>query len=116
MGSTVIAYRDYSDAGSSTGKKSPAPPITKTERIVLVHLCRQYFSKSRRKAARSRDEIADAMFVGAPAVQAHLNNLYMKFDIDGERGTKRDLLAEKVIDMGVITPRDYPPVEDPTSS
>jgi DNA-binding CsgD family transcriptional regulator len=114
VGATTIAYRDYSDAGSSTDKQGPTPDITKTERAVLKELCRQYFATARYKGPATRDEIAAALFVGAPAVQAHLSNLYLKFDIDGPRGTKRQLLAEKVLDKGVITRRDYPADEGET--
>jgi hypothetical protein len=115
VGSTIISYRDYSDAGSTTGKQEPAPAITKTEHAVLKELCRKYFSKSRTKAPSTREEMANALCVGEPAIQAHLGNLYVKFDIVGERGTKRELLAEKVMDRGVITRRDYPADEGPTT-
>jgi len=99
-GSTIVAYRDYSDAGSSTGKKAPTPAITNGERTVLKELCRQYFSTERTKYPASRAEMAAALYVGEAAVQAHLGNLYIKFDIHGPRGDKRQLLAEKVMDLG----------------
>jgi hypothetical protein len=115
VGSTLITYRDYTDLDSSTIKPKPAPPITKTEHSVLKELCRRYFAHVRTKGPATRDVIAAALFVGPPAVQAHLSNLYIKFDIVGERTEKRELLAEKVIDLGVITARDYRTDEGPTS-
>ena len=57
-GSTTMGYRDYAEADSSTGKKSPAPSITKGERAVLKELCRPYFSTGRTKAAASRECVA----------------------------------------------------------
>ena len=116
VGATTIDYRDYSNAGSSTGKKAPAPAVTPGERAVLKELCRPYFSNSRTKSAAERADIARALFVGEAAVQAHLGNLYMKFDIVAARGKKRDLLAEKVMDAGVITRRDYVSEDDDPSS
>jgi hypothetical protein len=115
VGSTVITYRDYSDLDPSTVKPKPAPEITKTERAVLKQLCHKYFNKSLTKAPATRDEMANALFVGTAAIQAHLTNLYVKFDIEGKRGDKRVLLAEDVIRRGVITRRDYPTSEDATS-
>ena len=115
-GSTTMGYRDYAEADSSTGKKSPAPSITKGERAVLKELCRPYFSTGRTKAAASRECVAGALFTGVAAVQQHLGNLYDKFGIDGPRAEKRTLLAEKVIDDGVITRRDYLNEGDDTTS
>ncbi len=115
VGSTLISFRDYSDFGSSTGKGTPAPVITKTERAVLVELCRPYFGKTLTKGPATRNGIADALCVGPPAVTAHFINLHMKFDIVGDRADKRQLLAEEVIRRGVITSRDYTCKEQPTS-
>jgi hypothetical protein len=107
LGSTTIGFRDYADAGSSTGKASPAPEITPGERKVLVALCRPFFSQGRLKRAAPRKQVAAELFTGEPAVQQHLLHLYDKFGIEGDRGERRDLLAEAVIDKGVVTRRDY---------
>ena len=107
VGSTTIGFRDYGDAGSSTGKAGPVPEITPGERKVLVALCRPFFSHGRRKQAATRKQVAADLFTGEAAVQQHLLHLYDKFGIEGERGERRDLLAEMVIDKGVVARRDY---------
>jgi hypothetical protein len=116
VGSTTIGFRDYSDAGSSTGKAGPTPQITPGERRVLVALCRPFFSQGRLKRAAPRKQVAAELFTGEPAVQQHLLHLYEKFGIEGVRGERRDLLAETVIDKGVITRRDYVNDDDDLTS
>jgi len=115
VGSTTLVYRDYTDDDSSTIKGRRAPEVTGREGQVLVELCRPYFANSRSKKAASKAHIADALFVGEPAVQQHLLHLYDKFAIEGRRGERRDLLAEAAIDMGVVRRRDYVDLDDPTS-
>jgi FHA domain len=117
LGSTILGFRDYSDDDSSTLKGGQAPPITGRQREVLVELCRPYFfSNSPTKKAASKADIAAALFVGEPAVQAQLLNLYDRFGIEGRRGERRDLLADIVMHKGVITRRDYlNDGDDPTS-
>ncbi len=116
VGSTTLGFRDYADAGSSTGKSSPAPEVTAGERKVLLALCRPFFSHGRRKQAATRRQISAELFTGEAAVQQHLLHLYDKFGIEGPRGERRDLLADVVIDKGVVTRRDYvKDAEDPTS-
>jgi pSer/pThr/pTyr-binding forkhead associated (FHA) protein len=116
VGSTTIAFRDYADAGSSTGKAGPTPAITAGERKVLVALCRPFFSHGRFKQAATRKQVAAELFTGEPAVQQHLLHLYDKFGIEGERGERRDLLADMVIELGVVTRRDYPKEPDDRTS
>jgi hypothetical protein len=116
VGSTTIGFRDYGDAGSSTGKEAAAPEITPGERKVLVALCRTFFSHGRLKQAASRKQVAAELFTGEAAVQQHLLHLYDKFGVEGDRGERRDLLADMVIEKGVVSRRDYiKDADDPTS-
>jgi DNA-binding CsgD family transcriptional regulator len=107
VGGTLIVFRQAdADAGSSTQQKKPAPKVTDRERDVLKELCRPYYGKELTKGASSRKEIAERLFVGEAAVQAHLGHLYDRFGIPDEPN-RRNLLAEHAIQNGVIGRRDY---------
>jgi hypothetical protein len=113
MGETTLGYRDYSSPDSSTAKAGPKPKVTLTtrERDVLVELCRPYFTRGWLKVPAERADIATRMFVGAPAVQAHLLHLYDKFGI-AEGSNRRARLAGVVMDARIITERDYQDDDD----
>jgi len=108
VGSTTIVFRDSSlTYESSTLKKDRAPDLTRKEREVIVELCRPMFANRAVKRAATVKEISDAMFTGEAAVKQHLGHLYDKFLVP-EAGTgRRDLLAEAVIECGIISRSTY---------
>lgn len=108
LGETTLGFRDYGTPDSSTAKAGPKPKVTLTnrERDVLVELCRPYFTHGWLKVPAERADIAGRMFVGPPAVQAHLLHLYDKFAV-AEGPNRRARLAAVVMDARIITERDY---------
>ena len=73
------------------------------ERETLVELCRPLFANTSNafRAPASVLEIAERMFVGRAAVQAHLGRLYDKFGIYDEAGDRRRELANQAIERAM---------------
>ena len=122
IGATTVVFRKPdSDDGSSTKPGARPPAVRPKELEALIELCRPYYGNARTKHAGSRKEIAAAMFVGEPAVQAHLSNLYDRFGIpDGDDipagKSRRDLLAEFAMDSGIVGRRYYDDDESVTGA
>jgi hypothetical protein len=122
VGTTTIVFRKAdSDDGSTTKPKGKPPVVSTKELEVLVELCRPYYGNGRTKRAASRKLVAERLFVGEPAVQAHLTHLYDRFGIpegsDGPDGkVRRDLLAEFAMDSGIIGLRHYDDADAPTGA
>ena len=78
------------------------------ERKVLVELCRPLLSHNLFQPPASVREIADRLYIGKNAVQAHLSNLYDKFGIydEGADGGRRVTLANDAMQRGVVTIAD----------
>lgn len=86
-----------------------APPadLTRMERRVLIELCRPLVSHNTFQPPASVREIADRLFIGKNAVQAHLTNLYDKFGVFGDDGTnRRVLLANEAVQRGAVSIAD----------
>jgi DNA-binding CsgD family transcriptional regulator len=111
MGVTRLRFRDLDsrqERDGTTQPVQPAPPLSPRERQVLIELCRPIMSgKAFRPPATAKD-IADALYVGEPAVRQHLVNLYDKFGIYQE-GTepRRVRLANEAIQRGAVNPSDF---------
>jgi len=86
----------------------PPADLTKMERRVLVELCRPVLSHNMFQPPASVREIADRLYIGKNAVQAHLSNLYDKFGIydEGADGGRRVLLANDAMQRGAVTIAD----------
>lgn len=89
----------------------PAPKVTRTERRVLIELCRPLMSYNAPQPASLRD-IGNRLFVGKNAVQAHLANLYGKFGLNDGSIERRVALAHEAIRRGIVTKSDFPDDED----
>jgi pSer/pThr/pTyr-binding forkhead associated (FHA) protein len=109
LGRTTLTLRDGGTRTDGTTKRTTTerPEITRTERLVLIELCRPVMSGKAFTPPASVDTIAKALFVGAAAVRAHLVHLYDKFVIQSEEGvSRRVLLANAAIETGVVTTKD----------
>jgi len=110
LGRTTLTFRDPGSRKDSTTRRTntDAPEITKTERLVLIELCRPAMSGRAIAAPASVETIGKALSVGAAAVRAHLGHLYDKFGTEEEDGkSRREVLANDVMERGIITPKDY---------
>jgi predicted ArsR family transcriptional regulator len=84
------------------------PELTKTERRVLIELCRPSMSGKALTPPASAETIARALSVGTAAVRQHLGHLYDKFMILDEEGkSRRELLANEAMETGAVTPKDF---------
>jgi DNA-binding CsgD family transcriptional regulator len=106
LGETQILFRDAKSVGDDTTKGKPPPPhLTVREKEVLRELCRPVLNGTAFTQPASRHEIAQALYVGDAAVQAHLGRLYDKFGIeDGQN--RRTQLANAAIESGAVRRRD----------
>jgi len=109
-GRTRLVYRDGTDAHRPPTDVLEPPPadLTRMELKVLVELCRPLLSHNLFQPPASVREIADRLYIGKNAVQAHLSNLYDKFGIydEGADGGRRVILANDAMQRGVVTIAD----------
>jgi DNA-binding NarL/FixJ family response regulator len=110
MGVTTLLFRDLNarPEGDTTQPIQPAPALSPRERDVLIELCRPIMSGKAFKPPATAKQIADALYVGEPAVRQHLVNLYDKFGIYQEGAEPRRVrLANEAIQRGAVGPSDY---------
>jgi hypothetical protein len=83
VGRSTLVFRDRIDTRRrpTDGLAPPPDNLTRMERRTLVELCRPLLSHNVFQPPASVREIADRLFIGKNAVQAHLANLYVKFGI-----------------------------------
>ena len=118
LGRTRLVFRDGPGARRPATDVLDAPPenLTRTERRVLVELCRPLVSHNIFQPPASVREIAARLYIGKNAVQAHLTNLYDKFGIYDDNGdvSRRVVLANEAMQRGVVTIADLEanPVDD----
>jgi predicted component of type VI protein secretion system len=110
VGATRIVFRsaanDPAVANATVQADDPAPELTRRERDVLVALCRPLLGSATFAQPASNHEIAKELVVGAAGVKFHLANLYDKFSIAAELGSRRARLANEVLRQGVVTRAD----------
>ena len=109
IGRTRLVFRDGDVARRPATDALEGPPanLTRTERTVLVELCRPLVAHNAFQPPASVREIAERLFIGRNAVQAHLINLYDKFGIYGDGGVnRRVVLANEAMQRGAVTIAD----------
>jgi FHA domain len=111
VGATVMAFKSGSAATSvetaAAGEAPMLPPLTDTQRRVLVALCRPYRDGSDFAVPATNQEISKEVFLGIDAVKMHLRTLSARFGLgDLPQNHKRARLAETVLQFGVISRRD----------
>jgi FHA domain len=109
VGRTVLAYKAAPVAEPQltvAAGSMPALNLTDTQRRVLVALCRPYRDGSFTTPA-SNQVIAGELFLSVDAVKMHLRSLFGKFELaDLPQNQKRAKLAERALQLGVISQRD----------
>jgi DNA-binding CsgD family transcriptional regulator len=113
VGETEISYLEPPDArGRSVTVAVPVPPfeadLSKTQKRVLVALCRPLHDQGAYASPATNQEVADAVFLSLTAVKSHLRALFAKFELaDLPQNRKRAALAEAALRSGAISPRDF---------
>ena len=110
VGRTAIAYRVPEAADSRptavAGPASAPPPLSPTQRQVLVALCRP-FADSELATPATNQQIADELFLSVDAVKAHLRTLFARFGVEHlPQNQKRSVLAVRALQGGVVTRRE----------
>jgi len=110
MGRTKLVFLDKaSDRKPGTLPLDDIPALTKTERAVLVELCRPLLSGNPFVPPAPVRAIAARRGVGRGAVEAILLNLYEKFRIykhPDDETDRRTRLANEAVQRGVVGPGD----------
>jgi DNA-binding NarL/FixJ family response regulator len=111
IGSTRLVFRDHDSrprAGGTTRVLTALrpPELTRRERDVVLALCRPLASADPFKQPTSIRAIASELVVSEAAVKQHLLHLYEKFGLDQGGENRRLLLANAVIQSGVIRPEE----------
>jgi hypothetical protein len=107
IGRTRMVLHDPNRKGDDTTEPlAPPPDLTKTEKRVLVELCRPVLSGGAFRPPSSVEAIAESLFVGGGAIKQHLGHMYDKFGILDEERDKRIKLANLAIETGAVTMKD----------
>jgi FHA domain len=110
FGSTHLLFRsplerDQRETRAATGDDLPA--LTRTQRRIVVALCRPYRDASPFVTPASNAEIAREVSLSIDRVKAHLGALFELLGVEDLPHThKRVRLAELALRMGVVTRRD----------
>jgi hypothetical protein len=107
VGRCALTFRDGASGRRpiTEALSGPPPELTRGERRVLIELCRPLLEHHAFQTPASVREIAERLFVGRNAVQAHLVNLYGKFGIHDD-ANRRLRLANEAIQRGAVSVGD----------
>lgn len=94
---------------SSSGR---TPKLTRRERQVLIELCRPALTRGPFAEPASVRDMARALFVTEAAIKQHLIRLYRKFDLHDRSTRRRVLLANEVLERGIIRASDLETDDD----
>jgi DNA-binding CsgD family transcriptional regulator len=111
LGKTMLAFHSAAAQEVSPtvleGGWERAASLSDTQRRVLIALCRPYKDGSGFVTPATNLEIAGEIFLSVDAVKTHLRTLFHKFDLDDlPQNQKRVRLAERALQLGLVTPRD----------
>jgi pSer/pThr/pTyr-binding forkhead associated (FHA) protein len=109
VGRCRLVFRDSASSGRPRTDSLEPPPdnVTKTERRVLIELCRPMLSHNTFQPPASVQEVADRLVISKNGVQNHLVNLYDKFGlVERDGSSRRVALANEAISRGVVTLAD----------
>jgi pSer/pThr/pTyr-binding forkhead associated (FHA) protein len=111
VGETMLAFR----SGDAENAQRTAVAVdrrellelTEAQRRVLVALCRPCRAADPLNTPATNRQIAAELFVSVDAVKMQLRGLFGKFGLaDLPQNQKRTLLAERALQMGLVTKRD----------
>ena len=111
LGRTILVYRAMRPAPvASTVSPSEGvalQSLTHIQRGVLVALCRPFRADDRFSTPATNQQIANELYLSVEAVKMHMRTLFAKFDLSElPQNVKRARLAERVMQLGVVSPRD----------
>ena len=111
LGQTVIMFRSPAAAHetllTAPSRLRALPQISDAQRRVLVALCRPYSEREFAVPASNR-QIADELVIGLETVKTHMRALFDAFELgDLPQHQKRAALAQRALELGLITPRDF---------
>ena len=105
IGSARIVFRaGASRAGTHATVRVGArtPDVTRREREILLELCRPLLAAETFAQPATNQVIAERLFVSEAAVKFHLGNLYLKFDLEPGKGSRRVQLATEAVRRGLV--------------
>ena len=109
-GETVLAYRAPGkdpDPTAVLATARVAPPLSATQRRVLVALCRPCKGAAVPSSPASNREIAEELYLSVEAVKAHLRALFSKFSVpELPHNRKRLRLVAEAFSTGAVSPRE----------
>ncbi len=109
FGDTPVTFRAPADVADSTAAVTlgAAPPLTETQRRILVALCRPLKDSAYATPATNR-EIAEEVHLSIDAVKAHLRVIFERFRLDElPQNVKRARLAATALVNGVVRQHDF---------
>lgn len=111
VGGTALTFQEFGAAADEATRVAGAGPnvraLTRTQRSVLVALCRPYKHGAAFANPASNQRIADELFLSVDTVKAHLRILFGKFGVEElPQNRKRVALAERALHSGIVTTHD----------
>lgn len=108
VGGTGILFRDPGSAERpgvtvAASGEVELPPLTDTQRRVLVELCRPYGTGDQFATPATNREIGERVFLSVDAVKGHLRMLFERYGLSEiPQNEKRVRLAEQALRSGAI--------------
>jgi pSer/pThr/pTyr-binding forkhead associated (FHA) protein len=105
VGAARIVFRsELTGMSTQTVQASDqVPELTKREHDVLLALCRPLLGAETFAQPASNRTIAQELTIGEAGVTYHLVNLYEKFRISADEGSRRARLADEAIRRGAVS-------------
>jgi len=107
---TTITYREPAGSALRTRPRKDVvlrPDVTLKQHQILVALCRPLLEGTNREPPATNAAIAREVFLGVPAIKAHLRVLCRKLGIDSlPQNQKRTALADRAVRSGLVSARD----------
>ena len=109
VGATQLTY--HAPAELPTPRTRPAadapPPLTPTQRAVLLALCRPFKDGGPYAIPASNVQIAGEVMLSVPRIKAHLRDLFERFGVEElPQNAKRAKLVEVAIQTGAVDARE----------
>ena len=109
VGATTVTFRHPGDADMGTTSLDESvvgTELTPMQRKVLIALCRP-LAESHYAAPATNAQIAEELVLSVDAVKTHMRGLFERFEVgDLPQNHKRARVAERALELGIVTPRD----------
>jgi pSer/pThr/pTyr-binding forkhead associated (FHA) protein len=111
FGDTLVAFRDPNEGHDTTVLSDSfmtTATLSDTQRKILIALCRPFAGGKAHATPATNQKISEEVFLGVDAVKQHMRALFSKFEVeDLPQNSKRAALAERVLQSGLISDRDF---------